>query len=130
MGWESFSRSPSGNIASSAWPGWPCCIAGVLLDLWAMATMWRAKTNILPHKGADTLLTSGPFRFTRNPIYLGNTIAMLSLSAFLDNGWFLALGLGAAIAVQHFAIRREEAHLAARFGQEWSAYSARAPRWL
>ena len=105
-------------------------LAGVLLDLWAMATMWRAKTNILPHKGADTLMTSGPFRFTRNPIYLGNTIAMLGLSAFLDNGWFLALGLGAAIAVQHLAIRREEAHLAARFGEEWSAYSARVPRWL
>lgn len=104
--------------------------AGVALDLWAMATMWRAKTNILPHRGADALMTSGPFRFTRNPIYLGNTIAMLGLSATFDNGWFSVLGLGAAIAVHHLAIRREEAHLAARFGEAWIAYSARTPRWL
>ena len=75
-------------------------------------------------------MTSGPFRFTRNPIYLGNTIVMLGLSAFLDNGWFLALEFGAAIAVQRLAIRREEAHLAARFGEAWSADPARAPRWL
>lgn len=104
--------------------------AGVILDCWAMATMWRRKTNILPHRGADALITSGPFRFTRNPIYLGNTVAILGLSVYLDNGWFALLGLGAAFAVDRLAIRREEAHLAARFGEAWLTYSARTPRWL
>ena len=104
--------------------------AGVILDFWAMATMWRKKTNILPHRGADALITSGPFRFTRNPIYLGNTVAMLGLSVYLDNGWFALLGFGAAIAIDRLAIRREEAHLAARFGEAWLAYAAHTPRWL
>jgi protein-S-isoprenylcysteine O-methyltransferase Ste14 len=92
--------------------------------------MWRKNTNILPHRGADALITSGPFRFTRNPIYLGNTIAMLGLSVYLNNGWFAILGLGAAFAVDRLAIRREEAHLAARFREAWLAYAARTPRWL
>jgi protein-S-isoprenylcysteine O-methyltransferase Ste14 len=104
--------------------------AGVVLDFWAMATMWRMRTSILPHRGADALVTTGPFRFTRNPIYLGNTIAMLGLSVYLDNGWFALLGFGAAIAVDRLAIRREEAHLAARFGQAWYSYAALAPRWF
>lgn len=104
--------------------------AGATLDCWAMATMWRRKTNIFPHRGADALITSGPFRFTRNPIYLGNTVAMLGLSVYLDNGWFALLGLGAAFAVDRLAIRREEAHLAARFKEAWLSYSAHTPRWL
>jgi protein-S-isoprenylcysteine O-methyltransferase Ste14 len=105
-------------------------LAGVILDSWAMVTMWRKDTNILPHRGADALVTSGPFRLTRNPIYLGNTIVMLGLSVYLDNGWFALTGIGAAIAVDRLAIRREEAHLKARFGEAWLAYAARAPRWL
>ena len=105
-------------------------LAGGFLDLWAMATMWRAKTNILPNRPAQTLVTSGPFRFTRNPIYLGNTIAMLGLSVYLNNGWFSLLGIGAAVAVDYLAIHREEAHLAMRFREAWLAYSASTARWL
>ena len=52
-------------------------LAGLALDLWAMATMWRAKANILPHRAATALVTHGPFAFSRNPIYLGNTILLL-----------------------------------------------------
>lgn len=104
--------------------------AGVALDLWAMFVMWRAKTNILPHRGANVLINFGPFRFTRNPIYLGNTVVMLGVSVYFDNGWFLLLGLGSAILVHFLAIRREEIHLAKRFGDEWRKYSKRTPRWL
>jgi protein-S-isoprenylcysteine O-methyltransferase Ste14 len=103
---------------------------GFALDLWAMVVMWRARTNILPHRGADSLIDSGPFRFTRNPIYLGNTVVMMGVSFYFDNGWFLLLGLVAAILVDHLAIRREEIHLAKRFGDEWRNYSTRTPRWL
>ena len=103
---------------------------GFTLDLWAMVVMWRARTNILPNRGADSLINSGPFRFTRNPIYLGNTVVMLGVSFYFDNGWFLLLGLVAAILVHHLAIRREEIHLAKRFGDEWRNYSTRTPRWL
>lgn len=120
-----FARDPAIRLAGAG-----ILVASLVLDLWAMATLRRAKTNILPNRAADQLVTSGPFRLTRNPIYLGNTVAMLGLSLWFDNAWFLLLGLLAAIAVDRLAIRREEAHLAARFADAWLAYSARTPRWL
>ena len=106
-------------------------IAGGLgLDAWAMLTMMRARANILPHRSATALVTHGPFAFSRNPIYLGNTVVMAGLGFALGNPWFLPAAAVAAGAVTHLAIRREEAHLAALFGERWDAYSRRTARWL
>ncbi|MBB4197694.1 isoprenylcysteine carboxyl methyltransferase [Rhodoblastus sphagnicola] len=104
--------------------------AGIALDLWAMAVMTAAHTNIMPNHGARRLVTSGPFALTRNPIYLGNTLVTLGIGLGLDALWFIPLAVAAAVLVERLAIRREEAHLAARFGAEWTAYAAATPRWL
>lgn len=103
---------------------------GLVLDLWTARTFSRARTTILPHRGASALVTSGPFRFSRNPIYLGNTLLVAGLGLVFDNLWLVALAFLAAYLVQKLAIEREEAHLAARFGKEWEAYAARVRRWL
>lgn len=105
-------------------------LAGLTLDVAAMATMYRHRANILPHRAATALVTSGVFAVSRNPIYLGNTIFLIGIGLVLGNAWFLPAALAAACAVTHLAIRREEAHLAARFGAAWLAYAARTPRWL
>lgn len=112
-------------------------VAGFLLlagagaiDLWAAYTMWRARTNILPHKPALRLITSGPFRFTRNPIYLANSIALTGIALAFSNLWFVVAAVAVTFLVDRLAIRREEAHLRARFGATWDAYAARTPRWL
>lgn len=104
--------------------------AGLTLDLAAMAVMARARTNILPHRAADRLVTAGPFAATRNPIYVGNTVLTAGLALALAEGWLLVAAAAAAVAVDRLAVRREEAHLAARFGPAWRAYAARVPRWL
>ncbi|MGA2636584.1 methyltransferase family protein [Methylocella sp.] len=119
---------PSG----SAWAafGWALIIAGVGLDVAAMVTMSRQRANILPHRAATALVTTGPFAWSRNPIYLGNTIAVSGAAFAFANPWFLAAALLAAIAVTPLAIRREEAHLAKLFGAEWRAYSQRTARWI
>ena len=103
---------------------------GATLDLWAAATMWRSKTNIMPNRPAKALVSTGPFRLTRNPIYVGNTIALAGLGGIFDNAWFVAAALAAAIAVDRLAIAREELHLAKRFGADWQEYARRTPRWL
>jgi protein-S-isoprenylcysteine O-methyltransferase Ste14 len=105
-------------------------LAGLSLDLWAMATMWRAKANILPHRAATALVTHGPFAFSRNPIYLGNTILLLGAGLAFGMMWFLPIALLAAALTAHFAIAREEAHLNARFGRDWRNYTLRVNRWL
>ncbi|MET3354430.1 UNVERIFIED_ORG: protein-S-isoprenylcysteine O-methyltransferase Ste14 [Xanthobacter viscosus] len=130
-----------GALAPSFWPpllagpavrGGGAVVAGLGLglDLWAIVTLHRARTNILPHRAADRLVTSGPFALSRNPIYLGNTLLLLGLGMALANGWLLAAALLAALATDRLAARREERHLAAKFGAAFDAYAARVPRWI
>ena len=103
---------------------------GITFDFSAIWTMWRARTNILPHKAAGELVTSGPFRLSRNPIYVGNTITLFAMAFAFSNLWYAIAALVMALLVDRLAIRREEAHLAARFGKTWNAYASRTPRWL
>jgi len=112
------------------WLGIGVILAGVAVDFWAMATMRRAQTNLLPHRAADRLVDWGPFALSRNPIYAGNTAAILGVAVCLGDGWLLFATFAAAALTQKLAIRREEAHLSARFGAAWDAYAARTPRWL
>lgn len=120
-------------VLSNAWiqvTGYVVASIGIALDLWAIMTMRRAQTNILPHRGAGRLVTTGPFRFTRNPIYVGNATLMAGIGFAFGNLWFVLLGMISALVVDRLAIRREERHLAARFGQDWVDYASRVPRWL
>ena len=115
--------------ATLAWPGYGMLAAGIVMDIWAMATMARARTNILPHRAADRLVTTGPFAHMRNPIYVGNTIATAGLGLALQNGWLLIATPAAALATHHLAVVREQAHLQEKFGQAWSAYASRVKAW-
>jgi protein-S-isoprenylcysteine O-methyltransferase Ste14 len=103
---------------------------GLGLDIWAIVTMRGADTNIMPNRAADLLVTWGPFRFSRNPIYLGNTLLLIGIGVAGGNYWFVLGGLLSALLVDQLAIRREESHLAARFGEAWTSYAEKTPRWL
>ena len=104
--------------------------AGLDLDLSAMIWMRRQRANILPNRAATALVTTGPFAVSRNPIYLGNTLVIAGAALAWDNPWYLPAALIAAFAVDRLAIRREEAHLIARYGDAWRDYAQRTPRWL
>ena len=121
--------SHGGGLALGAL-GVAMILAGLGLDLWTAWTFSRARTTILPHRGASALVTAGPFRFSRNPIYVGNTLLTAGLGLAFDNLWLVGAAFLAAFLVQKLAIAREEAHLARRFGAEWEAYAARVRRWL
>jgi protein-S-isoprenylcysteine O-methyltransferase Ste14 len=110
-------------------PGFVLLAAGLALDVWAMWTMFSARTNILPHRAADRLVTSGPFGLMRNPIYVGNTVATIGLGMALQNGWLLAVAVAAAAFTHRLAVVREEAHLKQKFGKAWDEYAARVKRW-
>ena len=89
-----------------------------------------SRTNILPNRAAERLVTQGPFAISRNPIYLGNTTLMFGIGLAFNALWFLPLAICAAAFVERLAIRREEAHLALLFGPEWAAYATTTARWL
>ncbi len=105
-------------------------LAGIALDLAAMLVMHRVKANIQPHRAATSLVTTGPFALSRNPIYLGNTVLIAGAGLAFGNPWMVLAAVAIIRLVSLLAVRREEAHLAARFGEAWATYAERTPRWL
>ena len=104
--------------------------AGVALDIAAFRLFRKHRTSILPNRAASSLITEGPFTRSRNPIYLGNTLAIFGTGMLFGVAWLVLAALAAALAVQKLAIEREEAHLEASFGALWRDYAAKTPRWL
>lgn len=105
-------------------------VAALFIDLRSYLVLKKHKTTIMPTRAADHLVTSGPFSFSRNPIYLANTVLTFGLGLCFANPWLFVTGLGAAIATHHFAIRREEKHLDLKFGSAWRQYRKRVRRWI
>ncbi len=120
--------TPLSDILFAA--GWLLVAAMVALDFSAMRTMARAKTTIRPDKASEHLVTTGAFSFTRNPIYLGNTLLMIGVGLITGIVWFLPLAIVAAFDTQKLAIEREEKHLEARFGKRYRDYAKRVRRWI
>lgn len=105
-------------------------IAGGLLMVWAILTLIRHNTTVMPHKAAVHLVTSGPYAYLRNPIYLADVLLLLGLAEVTKNIWLVILAFVFALLVTKLAILPEERHLEARFGEAWRAYAARTRRWL
>lgn len=102
----------------------------LILDVWASLTFRKAQTTILPHQGSEALATGGPFRYSRNPIYLGNLLILVGVDLIFNSLWHFALVIPLALAIYQLAIRREEAHLAAKFPEDWASYSSKVRRWI
>jgi protein-S-isoprenylcysteine O-methyltransferase Ste14 len=123
---------PTGDLVPGVFrlAGFFAMAAGGALDCSAMLTMRRHHANILPHRAATNLVTSWPFSFTRNPIYLGNTVMLIGAAGAFSNVWFAAAAPLAVAAVTPLAVRREEHHMSELFGGSWRAYASRVPRWF
>lgn len=104
--------------------------AGLALFVWSAVTLRRHGTTILPDKAADVLVTDGPYRFRRNPIYLAHGLMLLGIAELTRNVWFAILALAYLGLVTWLSVLPEERHLAARFGEAWDAYKSRTRRWL
>jgi protein-S-isoprenylcysteine O-methyltransferase Ste14 len=105
-------------------------LAGVLVALWGVVTFRRHQTAVLPFHAARTLVSAGPYRFTRNPMYLGMSAAHLGGSLALNAGWPLVLLPLALVFLYVTVIRQEEAHLRQSFGEDYARYVARVRRWF
>ena len=103
--------------------------AGSALTLWGVLTFARAQTAILPHRPAARLVTGGPYRFTRNPMYTGFAAAYLGAALLANTAWPLIVLPLVVRAVYVLVISREERYLAGAFGAEYDAYRMRVRRW-
>ena len=103
---------------------------GIFLAVWGLLTFRRAGTAIIPHHSASQLVVSGPYRFTRNPMYTGLTIQYIGVSALLGTAWPLLLLPVVLLIVFRFVIQREERYLRDAFGTEYAEWCVRVRRWL
>ncbi len=119
-------------------PGWRiAAVGGIALiglgfDLTGVLGFIRAKTTVNPMKPerSAALVTSGIYRVTRNPMYVGMALILLAWAIYLGSGTALLGPLVFALYITRFQIHPEERVLAARFGSEFAAYRARVRRWL
>ncbi len=97
---------------------------------WAIAHFRRSGQNEKPWTPTTAIVGAGPYRFTRNPMYLAMVLLCIGAAILLSNWWILALTPLCALALQWFAIRPEEAYLESKFGEGYRAYKRRVRRWL
>ena len=132
--WKIAQLAPSTPIPSAVRVVTAAILAfvGLALVISAAVAFWRAGTTINPMKPAtaSSLVRSGIYRFTRNPIYVGDVFFLLAWAAFLSSAWTLLGPLLFALYMDRFQIVPEERALAERFGAGYEAYCARVRRWL
>lgn len=105
-------------------------VVGIALAASAIRTFRRAGTTVRPDRASKALVTSGPFRFTRNPMYLSLSVVYMAVSFITDALWPLLFLIPAVAVIHYFVIPREERHLRSRFGAEYEAYVGSVRRWL
>jgi protein-S-isoprenylcysteine O-methyltransferase Ste14 len=105
-------------------------LLGIALALWGVLVFRRAKTTILPFRASTAIVQNGPYRFTRNPMYVGMTFGYVGAALLLNTWWPLVLLPLVLLAMVRLVIVREEAFLRATFGAEYADYTKQVRRWL
>ena len=116
---------------------WPAGLLGavvfvlaLVLAIWAIDTMTRAGTNVPTNRPTTAIVEGGPYRFTRNPIYMGMFGGLIGLGIAFDNPWLLAMLVPFALVIRYGVVAREEAYLERTFGDAYRGYRRRVRRWL
>lgn len=112
------------------WPGRILVGLGLALALWAAWGFRRARTTIVPREAPSALVETGPYRFSRNPIYLADLMILAGVAMSLGTALGLLLVVPFKWVLERRFIRPEEAMLADRLGADYEAYRSRVRRWL
>ena len=110
--------------------GLPLLGGGVLLMGWFFRTMRSAETPIDPREPVSRIVTGGPFRYTRNPAYLGMAMIFAGVSCLANALSAILLLPVALLTIQRGVIEREERYLEREFGEEYTQYKERVRRWV
>jgi protein-S-isoprenylcysteine O-methyltransferase Ste14 len=121
---------PIAATAAPFWSGIAVLTLGGALALWGQHVMRRAGTNVNPREPATALVTSGPFRRSRNPLYVALTLLYAGLTLAVNTLWGFAV-LAPLLVLMHLGVvRREERYLEAKFGDEYRRYRETVRRYL
>ena len=125
-------------IRSTTGPPWPVSVAILVVGVLAFMVLAggavrrfrQAGTSENPFRPSTALVFDGPYRFTRNPMYLGMAAVYIGLAFVLGLMWAFLFLPFVILAVDRLVIAREEPYLERRFGQEYVDYKRRARRWI
>ena len=121
---------PISDGAASWWPGVAIVGLALLFACVALLQFLRARTHVEPWQPTSSVIQTGLFRYSRNPIYLAFCIATLGCGLLLNN-WWIVLGVIPLVGLlQVLVIRKEERYLEAKFGETYLEYRRRVRRWL
>jgi protein-S-isoprenylcysteine O-methyltransferase Ste14 len=102
----------------------------LVLFIWAVVTITTAGSNVRTNLPTTTIVESGPFRFTRNPIYLAMFLGLVGLAIAFGNFWLLLMLAPFMVVIHYGVVAREEAYLERKFGDVYRGYRSRVRRWL
>jgi protein-S-isoprenylcysteine O-methyltransferase Ste14 len=115
---------------AAAWSGGAILALGLALNLWGAHSMRRAETPINPYKPTESIVASGAFRISRNPLYLGLNLMFLGLTLILDSLWGIIALILLAVTMHHGVILQEERYLEEKFGEAYRRYREKVRRYL
>lgn len=105
-------------------------LVAVALAIWSIGLFWRHGTSMVPVKPSTSFVVNGPYRFSRNPMYVSLLIAYAGAALIAASLWPFVLLPVVIVVVDFFVIHREERYLSARFGEEYAQYRSRVRRWI
>jgi protein-S-isoprenylcysteine O-methyltransferase Ste14 len=105
-------------------------VAAVALFASAVGKFRAAGTPVPGHQATTAIVRAGPYRFSRNPIYLAFSLLHLGIAVWANSGWLLATLIAAVAVIAGVVIPREERYLERRFGAEYLDYKNSVRRWL
>jgi protein-S-isoprenylcysteine O-methyltransferase Ste14 len=121
---------PIASHPALLWLGVAVVCAGLALNFWGAYSMIRAKTPINPYRPVVTVVDSGAFRVSRNPLYVGLHAIFLGMALILNTLWVLLAWLPLLAVIHYGVVLREERHLEAKFGEPYRRYSSKVRRYL
>lgn len=110
--------------------GLPLVVASLTLFVWAVVTMRRGGASIPTNEPTDAIVERGPFRFSRNPIYLSMAALLAGIGFWANSLWFLVLAALAVALLTQGVIVREERYLERKFGELYLTYKRGVRRWI
>ena len=123
--WAVFARDAPGDVL-----GGVLITLGLALSTWMVVHFRRSRTPVSPLLPTRQLVVSGPYRFSRNPDYIGQTMLYVGIGLVLNSVWILLGVIPALLLVRYAVIAREESYLQSLFGAEYCRYCAQVRRWL
>jgi protein-S-isoprenylcysteine O-methyltransferase Ste14 len=112
------------------WIGFVLSVAAIVITLWGMREFRAFSNPVAPNRPINQLMVSGPYQFTRNPLYLSLVLLQLGLGLLFLNGWMVLMLLPVVLIVRYYVVAREEAYLIRQFGSAYQEYQKGVRRWI